>query len=104
MSDPVTPLTQAQTAQQEAQVSKEGYIHRDLVALDQFVNVVADGKPDETISSRAARADESGKKWGKAMSWFLDLFQKDHGPKAQAGDVARAVAVENIEEDSGGIS
>jgi hypothetical protein len=103
LSDPITPLTPAQTSAQEATAAKEGYIHRDLVAFDQMVNVLADGKPDETISSRAARADEQGKWWGRAMSRLLDFFQKDHGAKAQAGDVERAAAVEAAEKQSGGL-
>ncbi len=43
-----------------------------------FINVLTDGDPDETISSRAARAAQQGKGWGIEMSKFLDLFQKDH--------------------------
>jgi hypothetical protein len=35
------------------------------------------------------------------MSKFLDLFQKDHGAKAQAGDVVRAEDVITTEEQSG---
>ena len=103
MSDPITPLTPAQTQVQEAKAAKEGYAHRDLVALDQFLNVMADGSPDETISSRAARADEKGKLWGRVLSRFLNLFQSDHGAKAQAGDVERAEVVEAIEKQSGGL-
>jgi hypothetical protein len=37
------------------------------------------------------------------MSKFLDLFEKDHGALAQAGDVERAQAVEQIEKDSPGL-
>ena len=104
MSDPITPLTPEQAAVQEQQAAKEGWIHRDLVAVDIAANVVVlKGQPDETISSHAARADEQGKFWGKAMSRFLDFFQADHGPKAQAGDIERAENVEKLEEQSGGI-
>ena len=101
--DPITPLTPEQVAQQEAQAAKEGYLHREAVAVDIFLNETADGKMDETISSRAARADEKGKWWGRVMSRFLDFFQSDHGPKAQAGDVERAKAVESLEDQSGGL-
>lgn len=103
VTDPITPLTPSQAQAQEAQAAKEGYVHRDLVAFDQGANVLLGGKPDETISSRAARADEKGKLWGRVLSRFLDFFQKDHGAKAQAGDVERAEAVEKIEEESGGL-
>jgi hypothetical protein len=101
MSDPVTPLTPAETAAVKAQVVKEGYVHRTLVGFDQFVNVAADGLPDETISARSARAAERGSFWGKAMSRFLNLFQKNHGPQAVAGDLERAEAVEKTEKTSG---
>ena len=103
MTAPITPLTAAQTAQQETQAAHEAYIHRLLVGFDQFMNVVTDGDPDETISSRAARAAEKGKPWGVAMSRFLDVFQKDHGAKAQAGDLERAEAVANDELQSGAV-
>jgi hypothetical protein len=38
------------------------------------------------------------------MSNFLDVFQHDHGAKAQAGDVARAQAIITTEETSGGFT
>lgn len=103
MIDPITPLTPEQTAQTEAKVAKEGYVHRDLVALDQAANVVTGGLPDETISSRAARASRQGKLWGRALSRFLNLFGKDHGAKAQAGDIERAEAVVAVEKSSGDV-
>jgi hypothetical protein len=103
MSDPIQPLTPQQTAQAEAGTAKEGYLHREAVAVDIFINETADGKMDETISSRAARADEKGKWWGRTLSRFLDFFQSNHGPKAQAGDVERAQAVESLEDESGGL-
>jgi hypothetical protein len=99
----VTPLTSAQAQVEEQQAAKEKYLHRMLVGLDQFMNVVTDGDPDETISSRAARAAEKGKPWGIEMSKFLDLFQKDHGPCAQSGDIERAETVVQLEDQSGGI-
>ncbi len=104
MSDGITPITPAQVAYQEAQAEKEGYLKRALIGLDQFINVLTDGDPDETISSRSARAAERGSKWGIFMSKFLDEFQKDHGAKAQAGDVGRATVVIQAEDASGGFT
>jgi|SRR5580658_10268098 hypothetical protein len=101
MSTGITPLTPQQTAKQEKQAAAEGYPKRLLIALDIFMNVLTDGDPDETISSRSARAAEQGKTWGIEMSKFLDLFQKDHGAKAVAGDVARATDIQTIEDASG---
>jgi hypothetical protein len=35
------------------------------------------------------------------LSWFLDLFQRDHGAHAVAGDEERALNIEQVEETSG---
>lgn len=56
MSDGITPLTPVQLAAQGAQAEKEAYLKRVLIGLDMFMNVLTDGDPDETISSRSARA------------------------------------------------
>lgn len=104
MSDPITPLTPSQTDLASEQAAHEGYVHRSLVGLDQFVNVLLDGSPDETISSRAARwaTEETPGSLkhsiGTAVSKGLDMFQKDHGAKAEVGDLTRAQNVEAIEQ------
>lgn len=103
MTDGITPLDPTQVASQETQASEEGYVKRVLIgALDMPVNVITGGLPDETISSRWARGAERGNKFCILGSKFLDLFQKDHGAKAQAGDVERAEIVVKTEETSGG--
>lgn len=61
------------------------------------------GRSDETISAHSARACLEGKTWGKWMSAFLNIFQSDHGVKAQAGDAERAKSILATEEQSGGI-
>ena len=78
---------------QELQASKEGYLHRVLVALDIFLNVVFKGREDETISARSYRAALEGKIWGRIMNAFLDIFQSNHGAKAAAGDLERANSI-----------
>ncbi len=90
-------LSQRQIEQQEQETCKEGYVHRVLVALDQFGNVVLGGDPDETISARSARAVERGNWLGKFMCWWLDKLQRNHGEKAECGDLERAEIVEQIE-------
>lgn len=101
----ITPLTPVQEATATQQVINEGYIKRNLVAFDQFANVLLDGSNDETISSRAARwaTEEKGSKRavGRIVSKALDLFQKDHGAQAIAGDETRAQDVVKIEDASG---
>lgn len=79
--------------QQEQQAAKEGYIHRVLVASDQFANVVLRGRPDETISARSYRAALQGKFWGKVLSKGLNLIQKNHGADAAAGDLERSESI-----------
>ena len=102
MKNPITPLTPAEVAANEAEVDREGYFRRFLVGFDIFVNVITGGDEDETISSRSARAAIDGKWWGLVMSWFLILFQKDHGACAMAGDLERARRVEELEKYPGG--
>lgn len=48
------------------------------VAHDQLANAAANGDPDETISSRADRAQREGRPWGCILCRALDLFQKNH--------------------------
>ncbi len=90
MNDGITPLTQAQFDAQKAAAAKENFAERDLVALDDAANVLTGGLPDETISTRLANDAEQGKTVGEIGSKILDVFQKDHGAKAEAGDTQRA--------------
>ena len=82
---------------QDKSALKEGYVHRALVALDQFANVLFGGNPDETISARSARAAARGDKLGKFMVWWLDKLQPDHGTLAESGDLAGAEEIVEIE-------
>lgn len=93
-------LTPEQIKKAESNAAKEGYLHRALVGLDQFINVITGGLPDETISARSQRAANKGNPFGKFMSWWLGKIQKNHGEKAQAGDEARADKIEDIETKS----
>jgi hypothetical protein len=58
-----------------------GYFFNLLVAVDQLVNTVAGGNPDETISLRAAKARAKGEQWGCVLCRVLDLFAKGHCDK-----------------------
>jgi hypothetical protein len=93
----IIPLTPQQIAEQEEQAASEGFIKRDLVAIDQAAEtVIFGGPPDTTISSETAvmATEDTGfkKEVGELVSKGLDLFQKDHGAKAEAGDLERAEA------------
>ncbi|SER26353.1 hypothetical protein SAMN05216548_11420 [Faunimonas pinastri] len=54
------------------------YILNVLVSIDQLANTLAGGYPDETISSRSAKAWLTGKRWGCVMCRCLDFLDKDH--------------------------
>lgn len=105
MSNPVTPLTAAQVAAQESRGKHESYPVRVLVALDKAIAVAAGGTPDVTISADAGVAAyrDKGFKgfYGRTMSGFLGLFQKNHGAAATAGDVGEAEEAYAFAQSSG---
>ena len=46
-----------------------------LIALDQLANALANGAPDESLSSRAHRARMAGKPgWGRVADFIDRLF------------------------------
>ena len=50
-----------------------------LIALDQLVNALAGGWPDETLSSRAWRWSKDGKRdWPRKLVDGLLCWDKDH--------------------------
>ena len=104
-----TPLTPEQIQQAEARAAREGWLHRTLVAFDQFWNVAAcAGLPDETISAHTRRVvddpEAKHKLLAKVLNHMLDVVQPDHGALAEAGDEQRAETVEKTEEGALGIS
>lgn len=46
--------------------------------VDETCNVGANGQINTTISARAARARNSGRRWGCALCWILDRIQANH--------------------------
>jgi hypothetical protein len=106
MSDPITPLTPAQEQASEQSAAHEKYPIRVLIEIDKLGNVLfLNGSSDETISahlSRMAVADSGFKRdVGVFGSSVLDIFQKDHGAKAQAGDLERAKEAIDLEKSDG---
>lgn len=64
-----------------------GYIKNVLDVLDCFGNALSGGDPDETISSRCAKAQLAEQAEGRyaggcRMCAFLSIFQQDHCTKA----------------------
>lgn len=67
------------------------YIVNVLLALDQLLNAVLGGYPDETISSRAGKARLEQKRWACVLCKFLDIFDKDHCLDAIEADEGRLI-------------
>lgn len=55
---------------------------RVLLGVDQLFNAIFGGDEDETISSRAAKAAQKGKKWGRWLCKLLHKLDPYHCPKA----------------------
>ena len=63
-----------------------GYTFRMLISLDQTVNTLFDGDPDDTISARLGRSEANGDWFASNIACpFLDLFDDDHC--AKSGDI-----------------
>lgn len=62
------------------------------VANDQALNAALigrSGSEDETVSSRAGKAAQSGRIWGCVLCRFLDFFDKKHCEKSIENDEGR---------------
>lgn len=55
---------------------------RIAIAFDQLANTTTGGSEDETISSRAWRAMQHGRRWGCVLCKVLDWFDPDHCKKS----------------------
>lgn len=55
--------------------------------IDEAANVSVNGRIDETISARAAKAAYRGRCWGCVLCWVLDRIQRDHCQNALTDDV-----------------
>lgn len=73
------------------------YVRNILIAIDQLINTILGGDPDETISSRMGKwgvlYKDDHNNWrhkiANGLCWFLNLIDKDHCNKS-------------IEKDEGG--
>jgi len=63
-----------------------------LIALDQAFNALLGGDPDETLSSRAGKAQKDGKRWGCVLCGALDWFDDQHCEKSVEADEGQRAA------------
>lgn len=60
-------------------MSKIGrYLLNWLILLDEAGNTLFGGSPNETISERAAKARNAGRRWGCVLCKFLGWISKGH--------------------------
>lgn len=72
----------------EAPKSK-GYVWRVLVSLNQTLNALTGGEPDETLSSRWGRTRDK-RKFARIACWLLDKLKPCHCASAVERDEAGA--------------
>lgn len=60
------------------------YLVNWAVLLDEVGNTLTGGSPNETISSRAGKAQAAGRRWGCVLCKLLNYIQKDHCKIAMA--------------------
>lgn len=62
-----------------------------LIALDQLVNAMLAGDPDETVSSRAAKDAKRGRRWACILCRILHIVDRNHCEKSVETDEGRRV-------------
>jgi hypothetical protein len=68
------------------------YLKQNAIAFDQVGNTLLGGWADETLSSRAYRADVDGKLLGKVFRPLIDFvffFEDDHCRKSYLSEVRK---------------
>lgn len=60
----------------------KAYVRRQLIAIDQALNVLANGNPDETLSSRLGRADKNDGGFADKACDILGVIEEKHCEKS----------------------
>ncbi len=75
------------------------YLRSVGIAIDQTLNAILAGSPDETLSSRAWRAERNGKLFGKFFRPVIDtlfFFEPNHCMHAYLAELQRAQLPKNF--------
>jgi hypothetical protein len=79
---------------------EEGYVRNVLIGLDQFANALIGGDPNETISSRSAKARANRRLWGCVLclllGWIATIINRkktDHCAGALMPDAGAAAII-----------
>lgn len=71
------------------------YLWNLLVALDQLINALLGGDPDETLSSRMGKAVRANRCWAcKGICRLLHLIDKDHCQKTIEPDEGQRAVID----------
>lgn len=68
------------------------YFWNILIAIDQLANAILGGDPDETISSRAGKKQET-QKWAKLLCYLLNKIDTDHCSKSIEEDEGKDTVI-----------
>jgi hypothetical protein len=69
------------------------WLYNWLKWFDEGGNIATGGAPNETISERAAKARNAGRKWGCVLCWLLDRVQKGHCDNALTAKIGEGAIV-----------
>lgn len=75
------------------------YLLFNLISVDQLINTLLGGHPDETLSSRAYRTEQQNKYLGKLFRPLIDYllwFDKNHCKKAYFAEISKLQLPDNM--------
>lgn len=58
------------------------YLLNVAIWIDEGLNTLRGGSPNETVSAASAKAQQQGKLWGCILCRLLNVIQKDHCAKS----------------------
>lgn len=73
---PIALVLAATCTLMEGEPPRKGYLYRVTVSINQFLNTLTGGNPDETLSSRWGRAKKRGSKSAKVACSVLSAAMR----------------------------
>jgi ABC-type spermidine/putrescine transport system permease subunit II len=62
------------------------YLKNILISIDQFINTLLNGNPDETLSSRAFKLRKKGTYWASNIINGIFFWQQNHCKESKEKD------------------
>jgi hypothetical protein len=77
-------------------MSKVGrYLLNLAVLLDEAVNTILGGSPNETVSERSAKARSAGRRWGCLLCGLLDKINPGHCDRALTSTIGDDAVIQD---------